>query len=117
MRRLGSVLSFLVSVACLALFAGGLNNVYGDSREVDRLANQTACGDQDPPCKARMTFWSRDVLGQTFTFTLAARSGAERTVTVTCRRELYVFGEYRCTAPVAALQARADPPAPSATIR
>lgn len=117
MRRLGSVLSFLVSVACLAVFAGAIHNVYGDPSEVDRLAHQTACSDQGPLCNAQMTFWSRDVAGQTFTFVSATRSGTERTVTVTCRREFYVFGEYTCTTPFGVSQARAEPPAPSATIR
>jgi hypothetical protein len=111
MKRLGSVLSFLFSVACLAFFAGVVNNVYGDPGEVNRLAHQTACGDRRPHCNANMTQWSRDAMGQSFTFVIA-----NRTVPVTCRRELHVVGEYRCMAPFDMEQARADRLAPSAAI-
>jgi hypothetical protein len=93
MRRLGSILSFLVSVACLALFVGAMNNVYGDGHELDELAARTACLDQGPRCNVERASWSRNAIVQTYGFVSENRT----VVNVTCQRAFYVVGDYGCT--------------------
>lgn len=93
MRRLGSILSFLIFVVCLALFVGALNNVFGDGREVDELAAHSACLDQGPRCNVQKTSWSRDAIVRTYAFVTENRTA----VKVTCQRSFYVVGDYGCT--------------------
>ena len=113
MRRLGSVLSFLVSVSCLALVVGGMNNVYGDSRQVDQLAAMTACRDQGPHCKAQRTWLYRTPIAHNYEFVTVKRTA----VKVTCQRAFYVIGDYGCTTSADVVSTRAELPAPIATIR
>ena len=114
MRRLGSVLSFLFSIACLALVVGGLGNVYGDSREVDQLATLAACRDQGPRCNVQRTWLYRTPIAHTYEFVTVKRTA----VTVTCQRAFYVIGDHGCTVSVDdAVSTGTELPAPVATIR
>ena len=113
MRLLGSVLSFLFSVTCLALVVGALNNVYGDGHQVDQLAAVAACRDQGPHCNAQRTWLYRTPIAHTYEFVRANRTA----VTVTCQRAFYVIGDYGCTTSADVVSTRAELPAPIATIR
>lgn len=80
-----------VFLLCVAASAAGLYNVMADNIEVERLAQQVACGDEGPTCKAQKTFMERSPLAQTFDF-----STAKRKVSVKCTRAFVLVGDYAC---------------------
>ncbi len=93
------LLRSLSSVLLLGGTALGLYNVYADNADVKALAQKVACGER--PCTAKVTRESRSPLAQEFTFQteLVERGKPKRgaSVDVTCKRALYLLGEYSCT--------------------
>ncbi|APR76495.1 Hypothetical protein A7982_01842 [Minicystis rosea] len=78
-------------LVCVLASAAGMYNVMSDNIEVERLAQQVACGDEGAACKAQKTFMERSPLGQTFDF-----STTKRKVSVRCTRAFVLVGDYAC---------------------
>ena len=83
----------VVPVVCLGATVLGLINVYGDSSEVERLAETAACG--APGCAAQQVGGSRTPLAHQYTYQLDLKT--TRTRTVECQREYVLAGDYTCT--------------------
>jgi hypothetical protein len=83
----------IVFVICIGATALGLNNVFGDNREVVSQAEKVACGDKQG-CIARMTRGSRSPIGQSFSFQTDVKK--QEVVDVDCRRSAYLLGEWSC---------------------
>ncbi len=81
-----------VTIACVVVSALAVYNVFSDNADVKKLAEQTAC--DRPGCAISTTRIERSPIGQSFGFQTAP--GASNTVSVTCRRTLFLVGEYRC---------------------
>jgi len=96
-----SVFSRLLSILLLTGTALGLYNVYSDNTDVRAMAERAACADS--PCAAKIMRESRSPLSQSFTFQTRLeeprKPTREASVDVECRRAMYLFGEYRCSAP------------------
>lgn len=86
----------LISVLLLTLTVLGLLNVYADNSELQRRAEEVACGPES--CSARLVQLERSVLAQTFTFDTRPQdgSGGGSTVVVKCQREFIFAGGYAC---------------------
>lgn len=80
-----------VFLLCVIASAAGMYNVMADNAEVERLAQQTACGDEGASCKAQKTFMERSPIAQTFDFVTAKRK-----VSVRCSRAFVLVGDYAC---------------------
>lgn len=86
----------LISVLLITLTVLGLINVYADNSDVQRRAEEVACGRE--PCTTRLTQLQRSVLAQTFTFdtrSLDGRGGSSNVV-VRCQRAFIFAGGYSC---------------------
>jgi hypothetical protein len=90
-RRLFRLVTVLVVVTTTWLV---YDNVLSDVEPTRALAEAAACRVKD--CKKRhgMTKMSRSPAGQAFEF-----SWEDGVVSVSCRRESFVFGAMRCEAP------------------
>lgn len=86
----------LLSVLLITLTVLGLLNVYADNSDVQRRAEEVACGPE--PCTTRLTQLQRTVLAQTFTFDTRPQDGrgGSSTVVVRCQREFIFAGGYSC---------------------
>jgi len=79
--------------ACVLASAAGMYNVMSDNAEVEKLAQETACGAEGPAtCRAQKTLMERNPIAQRFDFALP-----KRTVTVRCTRAFVLVGDYGCT--------------------
>jgi hypothetical protein len=93
MRRwLGNSLGILLAVASVI----GVYNVISDNGEVERLAQEAACGGgpgkaAQVGCAARKTMMERTPIAQTFEF-----ATTKRQVTVRCARSALLVGDYSC---------------------
>lgn len=83
---------------CVAASGLGIYNVMSDNADVERLAQQAACGDQTP-CRAQKTSVERTPIAQTFEFVTAKRK-----VTIRCARSFILAGDYACAERSAALR-------------
>jgi hypothetical protein len=91
-RWLGNGLGILLAVAS----AIGVYNVVSDNTEVERLAQEAACGGGPGKaaqlgCAARKTMMERTPIAQTFEF-----DTTKKHVTVRCSRSFLLVGEYAC---------------------
>lgn len=86
----------LISVLLITLTVLGLHNVYADNAEVQKRAEEIACGGET--CSARLVQLERTVLAQTFTFDTRPSEprASSRTSVVKCQREFVFAGGYRC---------------------
>lgn len=92
-----SYLRPLISLLLITLTVLGLLNVYADDSEVQKRAEEVACGGQ--LCTTRLVQLERTVIAQTFTFdTRGETAGSGRTAVVKCRREFIFAGGYGCEA-------------------
>ena len=75
----------------------GLVNVYGDNSDVKRLAERTACGNED--CSVTMTQMELNPFSQSFTLQTQVRNKRQpaQTVHVKCRRSAWLLGDYSCS--------------------
>jgi hypothetical protein len=85
-------LGILLAVAS----AIGVYNVISDNAEVERLAQEAACGGgvgkpAQLGCTARKTMMERTPIGQTFQF-----ATTHKEVTVKCSRSMLLIGDYAC---------------------
>ena len=87
-RALQSGLFFV----CVLASAAGMYNVMSDNAEVEKLAQQIACGDEGPACRAQKTMMERTPIAQTFTFV----TGKHKDVGVRCSRAFVLAGDYAC---------------------
>jgi hypothetical protein len=79
--------------------AVGVYNVVCDNAEVEKLAQEAACGGgvgkaAQLGCTAQKTMMERTPFGQTFDF--ATSNKKQASVTVRCRRSAILVGEYAC---------------------
>jgi hypothetical protein len=80
-------------LVCVVASAAGMYNVMSDNAEVEKLAQQTACGDESPTsCRAQKTMMERTPFGQSFTFA----TGKKKEVAVRCSRAFVLAGDYAC---------------------
>jgi hypothetical protein len=90
----------IVMALCIGVTIAGLLNVYGDNADVVRRAQTVACG--KPECAAHIVRMERSPFSQTFTFQtrLTGEKGAatSATVSVECKREFALIGDYACAA-------------------
>jgi hypothetical protein len=93
MAQAGPIRRVVIPVVCLVATGLGLNNVYGDTTAVERLAEETACG--APGCAAQQIAGNRSPLSHQYTYQLDLKS--VRTRSVECKREYVLVGEYHCT--------------------
>lgn len=89
-----SVIRPIVFALCVAFTVSGLLNVYGNNADVQRKAEAVAC--REPQCSLTLTRMARSPFSQSFTF--ATQAGARRgdAVSVECKREFLLIGEYMC---------------------
>lgn len=88
----GGVVRIVIPLACLALTVAGLNNVYGDASEVEKLAEQTACGAEN--CSVTKVEMARSPFSQKYVYQTSLKG--QTTVSVECSREFVFVGEYSC---------------------
>jgi len=82
----------IVPFLCIAVTVAGLNNVYGDASEVERLAEQTACGKDN--CAVTKIEASRTPLSHRYRYQTSVEK--QTTAAVECSREYWLIGEYHC---------------------
>lgn len=92
MAERGLIGRIIVPAICIAITAAGLNNVYGDASEVERLAEQTACGKEH--CAVTKLEASRNPISARYRYQTSVEK--QTTATVECTREYWLIGEYRC---------------------
>ncbi len=85
-----------VFLLCVIFSVAGAYNVMSDNAEVERLAQEVACGAGGAKapaaaCKAQKTRMERTPFAQTFDF-----ATAKRQVTVRCARSAVLVGDYAC---------------------
>ncbi len=77
---------------CVVVSVAGAYNVLSDNAEVERLAQEAACGKLDKvACHPQKTRMERTPLAQTFDFVTT-----KQTVTVRCVRSALLVGDYGC---------------------
>jgi hypothetical protein len=82
-----------IFVICVLASAAGMYNVMSDNAEVEKLAQQVACGNDSPmTCRAQKTFMERSPFAQTFEF-----ATAKAKIAVRCTRSAVLVGDYACT--------------------
>lgn len=81
------IISFVIIAAVIA----GIVNVYADAGPIERMARARVCERHGPPCRERLGRVLRTPFFHDMQFTDAGRS-----VTVRCRRSLYLVGDYAC---------------------
>jgi hypothetical protein len=88
----------IVLALCIGVTLAGLLNVYGDNADVVARAQIAACG--QPDCAATILRMERSPFSQSFTFqtsiTSAKARSAAATVSVDCKREFVLIGDYAC---------------------
>jgi hypothetical protein len=90
-----SIFRTLFSVTLLGLTVLGAINVFGDNSEVVKMAETVACG--TPGCAVQQTRGARNPIGQEFSFqTETSAQSRGGIVDVSCRRSLFLVGEYSC---------------------
>ena len=105
MRRTLEIALFLllVGIAVAALY-----NVMGDHDAVQRTAQDVACEDAGATCNARLTFFERNPIAQTYEFATVKRSSPAR---VRCTRDYVFVGPYACVLQGGPLGGPTSPPA------
>ncbi|WP_104983497.1 hypothetical protein [Sorangium cellulosum] len=104
-RVLEQLFSLLLWTASVGLSVALIRNFMADEPEVDATARAQACEGMKTPCDEHLTLFERSVLGRSFRFLVQGED-----VSIRCRREHILLGDYRCTRwPPAA----APPPAAS----
>jgi hypothetical protein len=112
---MGRAFQSLVFFLCVVCSVAGAYNVLSDNADVERLAQETACGTSAPtaapdgsasapkprapvspgagaPCHPQKTEMERTPLAQTFRFATAKKP----LVTVRCARGAVLVGDYTC---------------------
>jgi hypothetical protein len=91
MRRLSSVLSFLLSLAAIAFaVACVVHFVTIDTIALHRLADETICIGRRSPCVPVFSLLERNALGVSVAYDAPSKG------VVQCRRRYLVVGEYAC---------------------
>jgi hypothetical protein len=85
------VIRKIITVLLLVATLLGLYNVYADNSLVQKLAEQTACGNAG--C-VRTLRAHRTPMGQDFEFQTSVQP--QRSLEVHCARSFVLLGEYRC---------------------
>jgi hypothetical protein len=92
MAEAGPIRRIVIPVVCLAVTALGLMNVYGDASDVERLAEEAACGTVG--CAVQRVEGRRTPFSHRYTYQLSRES--MKTSAVECSREYLLVGAYRC---------------------
>jgi hypothetical protein len=92
MADAGPIRRIIIPFVCLAITAAGLNNVYGDASEVERLSEQTACGSEQ--CAVTKVEEGRTPFSHKYVYQTSLK--AQTTATVECSRELVLIGAWHC---------------------
>ncbi len=87
-----------VGLLLMAASAIGVYNVLSDNADVERMAQEAACGGgvgkaPQASCAARKTMMERTPIAQTFEF-----ATGKKQVTVRCARAAVLVGDYACEA-------------------
>jgi hypothetical protein len=91
MRRLSSVLSFLLSLAAIAfVVACVVHFVTIDTIALHRLADETICIGRRSPCVPVFSLLERNALGVSVAYDAPSKG------VVQCRRRYLVVGDYAC---------------------
>jgi hypothetical protein len=109
LNLLWSLVALVFLVACVV----ALYDWVCDNLDVVRMAEQEACADEAPGCRATMTLLMRTPFTQSFEFA----TGRRPHVHVACKREWILIGAYKCTALDAAPGDAQPASAPSAPVR
>ncbi|WP_438003944.1 hypothetical protein WME89_34570 [Sorangium sp. So ce321] len=91
-RVLQQLFAFLLWMAGLAVPLMLIHNFVAEEPEVDAMARAQACGGVQAPCDELMISSVRSSLGRSFHLTVRGED-----ISIRCRREHIIFGEYRCT--------------------
>ncbi|WP_437923969.1 hypothetical protein WMF37_33680 [Sorangium sp. So ce291] len=91
-RVLEQLFSFLLWMAGLGVSLMLIHNFAADEPEVDAMARAQACEGVKAPCDELLISFERSSLGRSFRITVRGED-----ISIRCRREHIVFGEYRCT--------------------
>lgn len=92
MAERGTISRIIIPVVCLLVTAAGLNNVYGDSGDVERLAESAACGGEH--CSVKMVEMSKTPFGHKYVYQTNVDN--QTTARVECAREYVLVGSYEC---------------------
>ena len=92
MAEAGPIRRIVIPVVCLAITAAGLNNVYGDTAEVERLAEERACGKED--CSVKVLEVSKTPFSHTYVYQTSIKD--QSSARVRCAREMVLVGSYAC---------------------
>jgi hypothetical protein len=93
MSDAGPIRRFAIPIFFLGVTALGLINVYGDASEVERLAEETACGKVG--CAVQRVEARRTPFSHYYAYQLSLQS--TKTSGVECAREFVLVGDYGCT--------------------
>ncbi|XXY51889.1 hypothetical protein WME91_12170 [Sorangium sp. So ce269] len=91
-RVLEQLFSFLLWMAGLGVSLMLIHNFVAEEPEVDAMARAQACEGVQAPCDELLISSVRSSLGRSFHLTVRGED-----ISIRCRREHIVFGEYRCT--------------------
>lgn len=92
MAEAGPIRRIVVPFICLAITAAAVNNVYGDTTEVERLAEERACGKEQ--CSVKILEVSKTPFSHTYVYQTSLKGQAQ--ARVECARELVLVGSYEC---------------------
>lgn len=82
----------IVPALCIAVTVAGLMNTYGDATEVEKLAEQTACGKEH--CAVTKTEQRRSPFSHRYVYQTSLKR--QTTAAVECTREFILIGAYAC---------------------
>ncbi|XYH93894.1 hypothetical protein ACMHYB_39510 [Sorangium sp. So ce1128] len=91
-RVLERLFSFLLWMAGLGVSLMLIHNFAAEEPEVDAMARAQACEGVQAPCDELLISFQRSSLGRSFRIAVRGED-----ISIRCRREHIVFGEYRCT--------------------
>lgn len=86
-----------VIVACVAVTALGYRNANGDNSDAIAVATTAACGAGE--CTASLEQQARGSFGHEYAFRTERGGAGKKTsgrVIVTCERELFLIGDWKC---------------------
>ncbi|WP_437499628.1 hypothetical protein [Sorangium sp. So ce1099] len=91
-RVLQQLFSFLLWMAGLAVPLMLIHNFVAEEPEVDAMARAQACEGVQAPCDELLISFQRSSLGRSFRIVVRGED-----ISIRCKREHVIFGEYRCT--------------------
>ncbi|WP_437827186.1 hypothetical protein [Sorangium sp. So ce1153] len=91
-RVLQQLFSFLLWMAGLAVPLLLIHNFVAEEPEVDAMARAQACEGVQAPCDELLISFQRSSLGRSFRIAVRGED-----ISIRCRREHIILGEYRCT--------------------